>query len=305
MNTTFIIDGGAGRLVAAVPALEKYAMLNPTDQFIVMTAGWESVYWGHPLLQPRTFSVNQKGVFDLHMKHNRLVHPEPYMQHEYYNQQLHIIQAFDREINQTHDHSDLDKPNLYISQNERMRVRQILHDLKHKHNKQRVIVVQPYGSGMTMHNGRPTDPTHRSLDVDFYLQLAYQLSKNNLIIYFGEKDYFHPGDSFSINFFDVQPDLRLYMTLIAECDYFIGVDSVGQHMALSFNKPGMVILGSTFEQNISYKSHFKIYRNKFTPTYVPIRISAVDCEFANNLNENVMQFDDQDLARILECVNEG
>ena len=35
-NTTFVISGGAGRVVTAIPALEKYHRLNPDDDFKVL-----------------------------------------------------------------------------------------------------------------------------------------------------------------------------------------------------------------------------------------------------------------------------
>jgi ADP-heptose:LPS heptosyltransferase len=299
MMTTFVLDGGAGRLITAIPALEKYARLNPEDDFRVLTAAWEELYWAHPVLQNRTFNINQKGTFDLHMRHRRLVHPEPYMLNDYYNQRIHLTDAFDREINQTTDHTDLDKPNLYITQEETHRARYLLNAHRKSQNKQRVIVIQPYGSGISIQNGRPSDATHRSLDVDFYLQMAYRLNKHSVVVFLGNKEFQHPGDSYSVNLFDHDPNLRLYMSIISECDYFIGVDSVGQHIARAFNKPGTIILGSTFEQNVSYADHFKIYRNKYPPTYTPIRISSVDCDMANNLNDQTMQFDDNDLKSIM------
>jgi ADP-heptose:LPS heptosyltransferase len=304
MMTTFVIDGGAGRLITAIPALEKYAKLNPDDDFRVLTAAWEELYWCHPLLQNKTFNINQKGVFDLHMKDRRLVHPEPYMLNDYYNQRIHLTEAFDREINNTTDHSDLAKPTLYLTQREISQARETINQLKQAHTKSHVTVVQPYGSGISIQNGRPSDVTHRSLDVDFYLQMAYRLHKHSVVVFLGNKEFQHPGDSYSVNFFDLNPNLRLYMSIISECDYFIGVDSVGQHMARAFNKPGTVILGSTWEQNVSYPNHFKIYRNKHRPTYTPIRISSVDCEMANNLNDKTMQFDDNDLTRIMGIFDE-
>lgn len=302
MNTTFVIDGGAGRLITAIPALEKYAMNNPDDDFRVLVAGWESLYWVHPILQNRTFNINQKGVFDLHMKDRRVIHPEPYQLYEYYNQKKHLIECFDQIINKTEDHADLDKPNLYVSDQEMIAASSLINSVKAKSNKKKVLVFQPYGSGMRMIDNRPFDSSNRSLDVDFALQLIYNMSKEYAVIYFGEKDFYHPGDSYSYNFFDINTDLRLYINIIAQSDYFVGVDSVGQHIARSFNKPGTVILGSTFEENISYKNHFNIYRNNFKPTYVPIRISNVDCEFADNLNSNVMKFNEEDIQKIVETL---
>lgn len=302
MNTTFIIDGGAGRLITAIPALEKFAIKNPDDDFRILTAAWESLYWAHPVLQKRTFNINQKGVFDLHMKGRRVVHPEPYQSYKYYSQEKHLIECFDEIINNTDDHSDLDKPNLYISHQENVAAKSLLEEAKKKKGKKKTIVFQPYGSGMKLEGGRPNDDSYRSLDVDFALNLIHELSKEYIVIFFGDKEFYHPGDSFSVQFFDKGADLRMYMSLIANCDYFIGVDSVGQHMARAFNKPGTIILGSTFEENISYRDHFTIYRNKFLPTYAPIRLSSIDCDFANQLNYNTMDFNEQDIQGILETI---
>jgi len=242
MNTTFIIDGGAGRLVTAIPALEKYASANPSDDFRILTAAWESLYWVHPILQNKTFNINQKGVFDLHIKDRRVVHPEPYHCFGYYNGNKHLIQAFDEIINNTQHHDDLDKPNLYLTQQEIFAGQQLLDEARKKSGKQKTIVIQPYGSGIRLEANRPHDDSYRSLDVDFSLKLIYNLSKEHTVIYFGNKEFYHPGDSYSINFFDRGSDLRMYMSVIASCDYFVGVDSVGQHIARAFNKPGTVIL---------------------------------------------------------------
>lgn len=300
MNTTFILDGGAGRLVTAIPALERYAIENPDDNFRVLTAAWESLYWGHPLLQNRTFNINQKGVFELHMKGRRVVHPEPYQMYQYYDEQKHLTECFDISINGSS--GELDKPNLYLTRQEIMAAQTLIQEARAKTRKNRVIVIQPYGSGMRIVNGRPIDASNRSLDVDFALQLIYQLSKDNTVIFFGEKDLYHPGDNFSVEFFDKGADLRMYMALISNCDYFIGVDSVGQHIARAFNKPGTVILGSTRAENISYPDHFRIYTNGRTATYSPIRLSQIDCEFADNLNEATMDFNEDDLQRILGTI---
>ena len=302
MNTTFVIDGGAGRLVTAIPALEKFAINNPDDDFKVLTAAWENLYWSHPLLQNRTFNMNAKGVFDNFIKNNKLLSPEPYHSYGYYNQTKHLIEAFDEKINFTEDHSDLDKPNLYISDREDNSVKFIINDLKQKHKKDKVLVFQPYGSGMKIENGKPFDSSYRSLDVDIALKLIYNLSKDFLVLFFGEKDFYHPGDNYSINFFDNNQDIRLWMSLISNCDYFLGVDSLGQHIARAFNKPGTVIMGSTFDQNVSYAKHFNIYRNKFSPNYSPIRLSNIDCDFANNLNTNAMKFNEEDVDKIVSLI---
>jgi ADP-heptose:LPS heptosyltransferase len=302
LNTTFVINGGAGRVITAIPALEKYARLNPDDDFKVIVHGWESLYWSHPLLQQKTFSIGQKGVFELLIKPNKLIVPEPYDRVNYYTQKKSLAECFDEEINNTDDHSDLTKPNLYLQKSEVYAVRKIIEEQKQKLNKSKVVVFQPYGSTIGIVNNRPYDSSVRSLDVDDYLKVAKEISKHALVVFFGHKDFVHPGDDFSFKPYDLNPDLRFWMTLISECDYFVGCDSVGQHMAYSFDKKGTVIMGSTFEKNVTYPEYFNIFRNSYKPTYSPIRIGGVDCEFSDRLNDNCMTFTDDELQNLTDSI---
>ena len=41
MNKVFWIDGGAGRVIAAIPALIKYSRLNPNKDWVVLVAGFD------------------------------------------------------------------------------------------------------------------------------------------------------------------------------------------------------------------------------------------------------------------------
>lgn len=291
MNTTFLLSGGAGRIITATPALEKYHRSNPEDDFKVLIYGWENLYWNHPILQSRTYGVGQKGIFDLIVKNSILKSPEPYHRYSYYNQKTSLSEAFDEEINNTNDHSDLDKPNLYCHSSEIATVKKLISEGKQQKGKKKFIVYQPYGSGMSMVNNRPYDSSGRSLDVDDALVLGYLLSQDATVLYFGPNEFIHPKDDFMLNTKNMNGiDLRFFMAMVSECDLFVGVDSVGQHMARAFNKPGIVIMGSTFEKNVSYPDFFKIYRNGMMPTYNPIRIGGTDCELADRANDNVMKF---------------
>ena len=303
MNTTFLLSGGAGRIIAAIPALEKFHRLNPTDDFKVLIYGWENLYWNHPLLQSRTYGVGQKGIFDLVVKDSRLVSPEPYHNYYYYNQQINLAEAFDADINKTIDHSDLSPPSLYCHSGEVKTVQKMINEAKQQKNKKKFVVFQPYGSGIQLVKDRPFDSSGRSLDVDDALKLGQLLSQDAVVLYFGSNDFIHPGDNFMLNAKNMPgADLRFYMAMISHCDYFVGVDSVGQHMARAFNKPGLVIMGSTFEQNVSYPDYFKFYRNGVKPTYNPIRIGGVDCEFADRANDNVMVFNEQQIQEMYSIV---
>jgi hypothetical protein len=288
MDTAFIINGGAGRVLAATPALEKFARLNPDDDFRVIIHGWESLYWGNPILQPRTFGVGEKGVFETHIRERRVVAPEPYHVHGYYNQQMSMAEAFDELINAS-DPSDIDsKPSMYVTSQERSAIRTILDEGMRGRNRP-VIVAQPYGSGLTAQGGKPFDPTNRSMDPDQWIELARMLSKDFLVLFFGPPEHVHPADNVTFRIHDKSPDIRAYCAAIAECDYFFGVDSVGQHVARAFDKPGTVFLGSTFKKNVTYPDHFQVFRTgDRTPTYSPIRLGGIDCELAERLNDGIM-----------------
>jgi hypothetical protein len=87
------------------------------------------------------------------------------------------------------------------------------------------------------------------------------------------------------------------MALIETCNYFIGCDSSGQHMAKSFNKPGTVIMGSTFVENVSYQNHFQILEKDQEKMYSPIRItdSVPDIDLADRSNDTIMDFSEDEI----------
>ena len=302
-STTFLLSGGAGRIICAIPALEKYQKLNPNDDFKILIHGWESLLWSHPTLQKRTFSLMQKGHFDS-VKNTNIVAPEPYYVYGYYNQTLSMAEAFDEIINNTTDHSDLPDPKLYINEYEKLKIRETINAYKMQTGKKKVLVFQPYGSATEIVNGTVIDYTNRSLRQEDYYNIVRQLSHDFLIVYFGDNRFKHPQDFTAISM-DHSPDLRIWMALIAESDYFLGVDSVGQHMARALDKKGLVIMGSTFEKNISYPDYFKFYRNKNkNPTYVPIRLLDFDGMFLSRDNDGILDFDESQIREIVNIVKD-
>ena len=66
MKKAFFINGGAGRVLCAIPALERYAATNPN--FIIVSEGWTECFAGNQLLQDKVFNVNHKDLFENHLK---------------------------------------------------------------------------------------------------------------------------------------------------------------------------------------------------------------------------------------------
>lgn len=303
MNTTFLIDGGAGRVINSIPALEKYEKLNPNDDFKVIVHGWESVFWSHPTLQKRVFGAHQKGNFEHIIKDNRIVSPEPYRNHNFFNLRINLVEAFDEEINNTEDHSDLNYTCLYLAASEKARSKEHVDNLKNQHKKTKMIVFQPFGSSAELLGKNVHDKSNRSMESDDYFKLVQSLSTDAVIFYASQPQLRHKNDNISISFDEIPGYHRTLMCLISNCDYYVGCCSVGQHVARAFNKPGLILMGGTNELNFSYSNHFKIYRKKNrTPKYIPWRLSDVDCEFADRENEGLMKFTTDELNEIISII---
>jgi ADP-heptose:LPS heptosyltransferase len=168
-------------------------------------------------------------------------------------------------------------------------------DLKGIQKKQKTVVFQPYGRGAKIEREEIVDEESRSLDPKSYLYLGRKLAQRYNMIFFGEQQFQHKEDKFAANY---TCDLRQWAALIQEADYFVGVDSVGQHMARALGKPGTVIIGSTFAVNTTYPGYFNIIEKSGAKKYSPIRITGLDSILANRLNEDSMRWSEKELNEI-------
>lgn len=300
MKKVFWIDGGAGRAVAAIPALLKYHRLNPGADWAVLVAAWDFLYWGIPELQDRTYGIDTKGIFDNVVKNaDQIITPEPYRNPSYFRQEISLVQAFDREINNTTDHSDLGIPSMILNRQEKLVAENTISDLKNMQKRPKTVIFQPFGRGAKLDRDAVVDEESRSLSKKDYLFLVRKLSQKYNMIFFGEPDFQLKEDTYAQKY---TCDLRQWAALIAEADYFVGVDSVGQHMARAVGTPGTVIFGSTFPVNTSYPDYFNIIDTGKFKKYSPIRIAGLDVMLSNRLNENSMNFSDKELNEIYNSI---
>ena len=300
----FSIDGGAGRAICAIPALEKYARLNPEEDWNIIIGGWDALYFGNPLLQERTYSMDVKGLFNNLIKDSQIIHPEPYTQWQYYNQQCSLAEAFDKIINETDDHSDLGKPNLYLCKGEEKNAANMLASVKAKQSKDITIVIQPFGRSARVDNGDIIDDSTRSIEPHVYHQLVKKLSQKYNIILMAEPDFVNlVSQDDQISEKPQGVDLRFWSAVIESVDYFIGCDSVGQHMARAFDIPGTVIMGSTYASNVSYPDYFNMIENKnVEKVYSPIRVAGFDCHLTDRLNDKLMDFTEEEVDEIYKSI---
>ena len=300
MRKIFYVDGGAGRVIAAIPALRKYAKLHPDEDWSILIAGWDNLLWGIPELQDRVYNPDTKGIFDNVIRGaDQIVSPEPYRVPGYFKQELSLAEAFDAEINQTSDHSDLEPPIMILNKAEEKNAANIIAQVKQQQQKSKTIVIQPFGRSIRKDGTDMIDDSSRSLDPAAYVSLVKKLSTKYNLIFFGEQDFQVPDDTYT---YKVNADLRMWSALIEASDYFVGVDSVGQHMARALGKPGTVILGATFAINTTYPEYFNIVEKAGFKKYQPIRICGLDSHLADRYNDRCMDFTSEEVDDIYKNI---
>ena len=219
---------------------------------------------------------------------------------EYYNQKCSLVEGFDKIINETDDHSDLDPPKLYLNKMEEKSAANLMAQVASKQNKNTTIVIQPFGRSARVDNGDIIDDSTRSLEQDVYQKLVKKLSQKYNIILMADPEFVQVvSQEDTISEKPQIPDIRAWAAIIEASDYFIGCDSMGQHMARAFDIPGTVILGSTYAENITYADYFQIIENEnVEKTYSPIRAVGFDSHLADRLNDGLMNFDDDQINQI-------
>jgi hypothetical protein len=297
----FFINGGAGRVLCAIPALEKFAKTN--DNFIIVSEAWPECFSGNEVLQDKVFFVQHKNLFEDYLKDCELISPEPYRVNQYFNQKCNLIQAFDILINGTADQIVDQKITLDLSKKEQITGYNIVDEVKTVKQKEKVLVFQPFGSTAQMQGKFIFDSSGRSFELSDIYKLLESLTKNYAVIVMSPIDIPSTKDLGIAH--PKNLDLRTWMGIINAADGFLGCDSVGQHIAYALDKPAVVVIGATFPENISYpnSSKFTIIDNgKENRKYSPIRIT-VD-EAGDRVNENLMILSNETLSNIISSVEQ-
>jgi len=303
-SKAFFVNGGAGRMIASIPAFEKYEAESEDKDFIIVCEGGTDIFKGHPTLDERTYDIWHKGLFKNELKHREIITTEPYRIWEYYNQECSISQAFDIQINGK-GIRELPRPTLRLSKDELLMGRQLVGDVKKKLKKEKIIVVQPFGRGIEYIDETLIDKTARSFELKDLKSIIKKLQANDYgIILMSE---------FKVDFADaklkdevampegVSP--RIWAAIIKYADYFLGCDSLGQHLAYAMGQKASVVIGSTFPINVSYPDapEFDILdMGEVNREYSPIRI--LPDERVDRMNENIMTMNEDITTLVVDHV---
>lgn len=299
MYKCVFVNGGAGRMISSIPALEKFIRLNP-ESYIITEGGLDFIL-GNKTLQDRTFESNTKGIFENIIRHGEIITTEPYRDWEYYNQKISLAQAFDKQINGSYEPAEKYKVKLTLNKEEELHGVAIIKAAKEKHGKNKTIVIQPFGRGVSRDDNLSlcVDYGSRSIELTTYLKIIAALKESYNLISMCEFPIY--GDDITLAPKDIT--LRKWAGVIEQCDYFIGCDSVGQHIARGYDVPGTVILGSTFAINVTYPGYFNIIEKEgIQKRYDPIRISELACVESNRMNDDCMHFSQEEEDKIINNI---
>lgn len=276
-SKAFFINGGAGRVICSIPALEKYEQESGDKDFIIVCEGGTDLFKGHPTLDDRTYDHWHKNLFKEKIKDRDVVSPEPYRVWEYYNQKCSLAQAFDIEIN-GQGVRELSKPNLYLSKEELLHGRQVIGEIKKTLKKDKTIIFQPFGRGIQYIDESFVDPTSRSIEYkDVKILIRKLQEKGFAVVMMSEIKLDLREEKYKDDV--AAPEnvgLRQWAAIIKYADHFFGCDSVGQHLAYAMNKMTTVVLGSTYPINVSYPDTSTVNildMGEESREYSPIRIT--------------------------------
>lgn len=304
-SKAFFINGGAGRVICSIPALEKYAETH--DDFIIVCEGGTDFYKGHPVLHKHVFDNWHKGLFENEIQHRDCVTPEPYREWHYYNQKCSLSQAFDIIINELDEPRELQDPVVHLSKMEAIAGFNTVDEVKKGTGKDKILVVQPFGRSVEQIGADfIADASSRSFSLTNIVEIINELKKDYGIIIMSEIHFPLEENEEKSKYKVARPqisEMRLWAGIINAADHFLGCDSMGQHLARSFGKTATVVTGSTYPINISYpncKDFDIIDVGEGRRKYDPIRISMD--EERGRYNDQAMELDKSQIKLVLDSV---
>ena len=302
-SSAFFINGGTGRVICSIPAFEKYNEENPDDDFIIICEGGMEFFKGHPTLHQRAYDSWHKDLFEEKIKDRNCVSLEPYRVWEYYNQKCNLSQAFDLLMNNK-GIRELPKPTLKLTREELINGKNVINEVREKVKKDKVVVIQPFGRSVQQIGTFLNDSSGRSFEYKNIVSIIKKLQEKYAVVLMSEFQFDFESEGCKDPV--AQPtniSLRQWAGLISSADYFVGCDSVGQHIAYSLEKPATVVVGSTFAENITYPDYEKFDIQDMGDglrKYDPIRI--VPDELVNKNNDGIMVMNQAIEAAITESI---
>jgi ADP-heptose:LPS heptosyltransferase len=190
-----------------------------------------------------------------------------------------------------------------LSKKEQVDGYDIVNEVRKVKQKEKVVVFQPYGSGVTQQSNFIFDTSGRSFEMADAARLIDELTKDYGVVLFSQLPVSSTHEQACA--WPQNLNIRQWMGVINAADYVLGCDSLGQHIAYSLGKPATVVIGSTYPENISYQDNdnFNIIDiGKEDRRYNPFRITMDDS--ADRNNEALMVLKDENFKEILDSIKQ-
>lgn len=283
----FQIDGGIGRVICATPAIQDYA--RQCDTRVIVVTSWTEVFWFNTAVY-KVYKIDHPYLWDDVIRHGDFFNPEPYHSSLYYNQEHHLIDAFQWLINQRATTETRTQPQLFLSPDEITCAKNIIQRVKKEMNISCIAAYQPYGAGAAMLDNNVVDNSHRSLSKTAaeFIATASNVGFVNCSHIFVDCK----------NVWNQQFSVRELFAIVSQCDFVVAVDSSVAHIGVAFDKRGISLLGATFMQNVGYNSYRTFQRKGFPKNYFPNRFHGFVDE-----NRDAMNFDTDTLQEIVASIN--
>ena len=216
------MNGGAGRVIASIPAFEK--LYENDKDFIIVCEGGMDFYKGHPQLHELAYDHWHKNLFKDYIKDRDCITPEPYRVWEYYNQKCSLAQAFDIAIN-NEGVRDLPDPKIYMNKHELVQGYKVVEEIKAVTGKDKVVVFQPFGRTAENMGDFVIDGTSRSFHLNDVIRICKDLRDDYAVIIMSEFPVtIEEKPKVPIAVPQI-PDVRVWSSVIQIADHFIGCDS--------------------------------------------------------------------------------
>ena len=180
-------------------------------------------------------------------------------------------------------------------------------EVKQGTGKDKVLVVQPFGRSVeTVGQDFIADASSRSFSLNNIVNIINDLKKDYSVIIMSEIQFPLEENEEKSKYKVARPQLddqRMWAAIINAADHFLGCDSMGQHLAMAFDKTATVVTGSTYPINISYPDHKNfdvIDAGLDRRKYSPIRLTQA--EEVDRYNDQAMELSKEQEKQVTASV---
>lgn len=255
-----IVEGGIGKNIAAVGAV-KWIKENVKEiSDIVVFASHHYVFQNTEIT---AYNLSEPRIFEMYSPREYFIFkPEPYHLPEWHKGRINISTAI---VKMTLKILGLEErypvseviPFFKVGKDEELRARNFIFSALSQNtslSNKPILLFQPFG-GYTYTNP-DTNLTGRELSIELAKQLADRLSQDFFVIQVKAQNE-PPVTTYFTN-----TTVRNSIAFLKFANLIVAVDSFLQHAARALNVKGVVLVGSTDENSISYPNFHKIVRNK-------------------------------------------